>query len=176
MWQPRMVFMATFWGEGAVVCRVMENATGCAVMQEFGLFESWTAANHFANKLNEGVGLSATEARGIAYGAALALAELVGVAVREHPYCFVAGTLERAHVAQLRFLRSSLVLARTFCHLASCCPSEERSIRLLERSRRAFEQGLAYLTRVPANLGEVAEIFTLIKELESELQFCHAAP
>jgi len=63
--QSRLAFTAEFWGDAAVVCRAIENRAGLVVYPEFGLFDTWTHANAFAAKLNEGLELDPVEARQI---------------------------------------------------------------------------------------------------------------
>lgn len=77
MHHPRIAFAAGYWGEGAVVCRAHEDCPGPVVDQEFGFFETWTHANAFANKLNEGLELSTEQANQIVRSALLARAEVL---------------------------------------------------------------------------------------------------
>lgn len=174
MARPRMAFAAEFWDDRAVVCRAMENATGCAVVQEFGLFDSWTEANFFAAKLNEGLGLSADEARVVVTDALLASAELLKVAAHAAPCPTLSPVLARAHFAQMEFLRCSLLLARTFCHLARCQKVEEQSARLFQNAWSAAEQAVAYLIELPMTRAEAENILVQIEVLKGDLRLCHA--
>ncbi len=53
--EERIAFAARYWGDKAVVCRSSEDCPGPVVDQEFGEFETWTQANMFAARLNEGL-------------------------------------------------------------------------------------------------------------------------
>jgi hypothetical protein len=75
--QRRIAFAAEYWGEGAVVCRAREDQPGPVVEQQFGVFETWTHANAFANKLNQGLDISPEDARQIVTSAMLARGELL---------------------------------------------------------------------------------------------------
>ncbi|HEY6269778.1 MAG TPA: hypothetical protein VIX11_15875 [Candidatus Acidoferrum sp.] len=63
--QERIAFTAKYWGDKAVVCRSSEDCPGPAVDQEFGEFETWTQANAFAGRLNEGLEIPPAEAEQI---------------------------------------------------------------------------------------------------------------
>jgi len=59
----RFAFAAQYWDDFAVVCRAVENCPGPVVEPQFGLFDTWTAANAFASRLNEGLDISPAVAR-----------------------------------------------------------------------------------------------------------------
>jgi len=64
--EARFAFTAQYWGHGAAVCRAVENSPGPVVEAQFGEFKTWTQANDFAAKLNEGLDLDPVEVRRIA--------------------------------------------------------------------------------------------------------------
>lgn len=68
----RFAFTAQFWGNGAVVCRAVEDRPGPIVEQQFGEFPSWTQAHAFASKLNEGLYLDPLDVRHIVTSSLLA--------------------------------------------------------------------------------------------------------
>ena len=48
----RFAFAARFWGDGAVVCRAVEDRPGPVVEQQFGEYQTWTQAQACATKLD----------------------------------------------------------------------------------------------------------------------------
>lgn len=72
--EPRFAFTAEFWGDGAVVCRATEDRPGPVVEQQFGEFKTWTQAQCFATKLNEGLDLDHLAVRQIVTSSLLATA------------------------------------------------------------------------------------------------------
>lgn len=77
MQETRFAFAAEYWGEGAVVCLAREDCPGPIVDQQFGVFDSWTHASAFANKLNEGLEISPADALQIVTSARLARTDLL---------------------------------------------------------------------------------------------------
>jgi hypothetical protein len=73
----RFAFTAKYWGHAAVVCRAIENRPGPLVEQEFGSFETWTQANTFATRLNQGLEIPSIEARQIITSSILLSSELL---------------------------------------------------------------------------------------------------
>ena len=72
--EARFAFTAQYWGNGAVVCRAVEDRPGPVVEPQFGEFPTWTQAMDFANKLNEGLDLNPHEVRRIVTSSVLATA------------------------------------------------------------------------------------------------------
>jgi hypothetical protein len=54
-----------------VVCRAKDNCPGPVVDQEFGQLQTWTQANAFAARLNEGLEIDTIEAEQIVTGSIL---------------------------------------------------------------------------------------------------------
>lgn len=71
MMTNRIAFTAEFWGNAAVVCLAQEDQPGPVVDQEFGFFDTWTQANAFASKLNEGLHIAPADVRQIVISAML---------------------------------------------------------------------------------------------------------
>jgi len=167
---PRIAFTAEFWNSRAVVCRVVENRIGASVMQEFGLFDTWTEANQFANKLNEGLGLGQEEAREIVTAAQLAVIDHLSVAVRKDSFWDRAPVISRANSLQVRFLFAHLQLARTFCQLARCNEADSRSASLVGRAMQALDSALAFLPRLRVRQAEIEELHMQFESLKAELR------
>jgi hypothetical protein len=135
----RFVFTAQFWDDYAVVCRAVENQPGTVVAQRFGLFKTWTEANAFARKLNEGLDIDPAEVRQIVSKCLLLRDYVVHSAYESrHPWSYSPVHVHN-HVARLNFLRRELALALTFCETA------RRGLRL---NYRAFRNARATLSHV----------------------------
>ena len=70
--RERFAFTAIIKGTGAMVVRVVPNSGAYWPQQEYGYFETWTAAQAFATLLNQINGIDPLEAQQIIVSAALA--------------------------------------------------------------------------------------------------------
>ena len=135
--EERFAFTAKYWGQHAVVCRAVEDRPGPIVVQEFGEFDSWTQANSFARRLNEGLDLDPIEANRIVTCSELRTNELM-----QTIEC-MEGVLGRPRTRSTdKFLRvqcaiAELELALTFCRLVTRNPGRGTE-RLLRNARRAL--------------------------------------
>lgn len=171
----RMAFTAEYWGKQAVVCRALENSTGCSVAQEFGTFDSWTEARVFAEKLNEGLGLSMEEAREIVTGAMLATSDVTRMGARKGFFREYAPVVVKARSLRVRCIFSQLRLARTYCYLTQCRPLEGRSLFLLEKAAKVLEFALHSLPNMGMSRQEAEDLIVLIGMLKAELQHISGA-
>jgi hypothetical protein len=97
--EERFAFTAQVWGDGAVVCRAIEDRPGPIVEQQFGEFNTWTQAHNFAAKLNEGLDLSYHEVRHIVTSSFLATASVIQEALNSKHLWI--GSLPERHLARL---------------------------------------------------------------------------
>lgn len=79
--ESRFAFTARYWGNGAVVCRAIEDRPGPIVEPQFGEFPTWTQALGFANRLNQGSDLDLLEVRQIVTSSLLATASVLQEAI-----------------------------------------------------------------------------------------------
>ena len=157
--QGRFAFTAKYWGDAAVVCRATEDRRGPSVQQEFGRFETWTQANAFATRLNEGLEIDPTEADQIITSSILGANEVLRVATfpsraRDGFYWRIAGSSLR-----VEFMLAKLDLAVTFCRIARCGPSQHAN-RLLRDARNALFDGMHFVCRsklAPCDLEAITE-------------------
>ena len=175
MTHPRMAFAAEYWGRRPVLCRAVEGSTGCSIIQEFGFFATWTEARSLADRLNEGLGLSPTEAREIVTGARLAVSHLQRIANWQSFFRERAPVMVKARALQSRCISSQLQLARTYCHLWRCGPRDASSELRLEKAKRALEFALDSLPRMFLTRSEAAELALLIGRVKAELAGIAAA-
>jgi len=140
----RFAFTAQFWGNGAVVCRAVEDRPGPAVEQQFGEFRTWTQANNFATKLNEGLDLDPLEVRQIVTSSLLATACVVQEALNSSESWKGSSVELAARAAQLRFVLAELALALTLCRSASFLSGEPVS-RMLLHARKALYHSSNFL-------------------------------
>jgi hypothetical protein len=170
MGHPRMAFAAEYWGNEAVICRAMEDSVGCAVVQEFGTFLSWTEANSFASRLNEGLGVTREEAREIVTGALLASNDLTQPKNRENLFRSHSPAIARAQVLHLHCIAASLQLARTYCQLSRCMYSSVDRDPLLKKAGRFLNAALRRLPQIAVSSAEAEEVAARIARLLAELE------
>jgi hypothetical protein len=170
--QGRLAFTAEFWGGAAVVCRAIENRAGPVVDPEFGLFDTWTHANAFAAKLNEGLELDPLEARQIITSSMLATTSLMRLFLSSasQQVASEAPVLLAANAIQVRLVLSELGLALTFCHLARGEKPGCRTGRMLRNARNALYTAMNSLCRLNFRSCELEEISAKVAMLESALQ------
>jgi hypothetical protein len=133
--RERFAFTAKYWGSRAVVCRADEDRPGPTVVQEFGQFDSWTAANIFARRLNEGLDLDPIEANRIVICSELRTSELMSAVQSVEAVQPNGRGTEQFLRAQ--FALAELELALTFCELIASNPNRP-SDRLLRNARNAL--------------------------------------
>src|SRR5215472_1738012 len=113
--EAKFAFTAQYWGEHGVVCRAVENRPGPVVEQQFGEFQTWTQAQNFATKLNEGLDLDPQEVRQIVTGSLLATAGIIQGALNSRLSWTASAVKTEALATQLQFILSELQLALTLC-------------------------------------------------------------
>lgn len=162
-------FTAQYWGNGAVVCRATEDRPGPIVEQQFGEFPSWTGAQNFATKLNEGLGLDPLEARHIVTGSLLATACVIQEALNSrHPW--KGSRIEReTHAAQLQLILSRLAYSVTLCHSVSL-QSEASSLLMLANAHKALQDTGRFLKSFDGDYLDLRDVAAHIQELAATFQ------
>jgi hypothetical protein len=167
--QDRFAFTAKYWGDAAVVCRAVEGRPGPIVDQEFGEFETWTQANAFATRLNEGLEINPAEAEQIITSATLRTSELLSAADYLE---FAGGELRAAaegRAIRVQFILAELELGVTFCRIVHCKGSENTE-RLLRNARNAFFSAVHYVQRSDLAPRDVEAITARLVKLQEALQ------
>ena len=168
--QERFAFTAKYWGGKAVVCRSNEDRPGPAVDQEFGEFETWTQANMFAARLNEGMEIPRAEAEQIITSSILRSSELLRAAESSG----LSGEPRRGQAIgralRLQFMLAELELAVTFCRIVRSKPSENTE-RLLRNARNALFDAMHFVCHseladceVEAITGKLARLHAAFEE------------
>jgi len=166
--EPRFAFAAQFWGEGAVVCRAIEDRPGPVVEQQFGEFHSWTQAQTFAGKLNEGLDLDPLAARRIVTSSILATACVVQEALNSTSW--ESSSIEAtARAAQLRCVLAELALALTMCHSASYL-SEASARRILFHAGGALQNSIHFLNVHEGDYDQLRNVAAGTAALQSAMQ------
>lgn len=141
----RFAFTAQYWGNGAVISRAIEDRPGPIVEQQFGEFKTWTQAQNFASKLNQGLDLPPEEVRQIVTSSFLATACVIQEALSSS-HQWPGSEIEReAHAAQLRFVLSELHFAVTLCRTASLL-TEAASLCAFAYAQRSLRRARLFLT------------------------------
>jgi hypothetical protein len=169
--QGRFAFTAKHWGDAAVVCRAVEERAGPLVEQEFGQFESWTQANQFAARLNEGLEIHPTEAKQIVTSSILGTSELLREA--DFPACDCdqpRGPVARRSL-HVQFILAELDLAAAFCRLVRCKPRQHTE-RMLRNARKALFNAMHYVVHSGLAGCDLQEITASLKRLRAALEEC----
>ncbi|HKW65180.1 MAG TPA: hypothetical protein VJN89_21680 [Candidatus Acidoferrum sp.] len=163
-------FTAQFWGDGAVVCRAIRDRPGPVVEQQFGEFRTWTQAQNFASKLNEGLDLDPLEARNIVVSSLLATACVVQQAF-DSRHSWRGSPVElKARAAQLRCILSELGLAVTLCRSAANLPDGPAQRNLLN-AQKILRHSAHFITVFDGDdCPELKEIASRTQELDATLQ------
>lgn len=167
--QERLAFTASFWGSAAVVCRAVEGRAGPMVDQEFGQFETWTQANAFAARLNEGLDLDPIEAHRILTSSILrAIDPLHAAAAGECPGDTLPGAVAGKPV-RVQFILAELDLALTFCRIVRRRPSPHTP-RMIRNARNALFNALDYAWHSELTSSDLEEITARCRRLQAALQ------
>ena len=171
--EERIAFTAKYWGDKAVVCRSSEDCAGPVVDQQFGEFETWTQANTFATRLNEGLEILHAEAEQIITSSILRTSALL------HGARLPGGAAEswRGPVAGralgLQFMLAELELAVTFCRIVRSKPSENTD-RLLKNARNALFDAMHFVCRSELAASELEAITGRLAKLKAALEISPA--
>lgn len=171
----RFAFTAQSWGDSAVVCRAREDRPGPVVEQQFGEFPTWTQAQNFAAKLNEGLDLDVREVRQIVTSSLLATTSVIQQALNSRLERPVSPAVARSRATELRFILVELSLALTFCHSARAL-SHGPVLRALLNARTALDHSMAFLRRFRGNDSQLGEVASRIQELDASLEELLSSP
>lgn len=167
--EPRFAFTAQLLGDGAVVCRAIEDRPGPVVEQQFGEFPTWTQANAFAAKLNQGLDLDPLDVRQIVTSSLLVTACVVQPALySDQPWNHSAVRLA-AQEAHLRFVLAELSLALTLCRSASAL-SDSSSRRILLNARKALHHSKRFINTFEGDDDDLEGIAVHVDMLSSALK------
>lgn len=164
----RLAFTARPWGDSAVVCRTLEDRPGPSVVQEFGSFPTWTQANAFAHRLNEGLELDRAEARQIVTGSEILVSNLLPSVFPERPSPFAFARVEAARLcAEVILVELNVALA--ICRLLRTEPKLV-SPHVLRTTHKALFNAVHFLLRSDLTTRELEYITAALSALHEVLQ------
>lgn len=168
--EARFAFTAQYWGNGAVVCRAVEDRPGPVVEPQFGEFPTWTQALDFANKLNEGLDLDPREVRRIVTSSVLATACVLQTSLNCRGLWSTVQLATRA--AHLRFVKAETALAINLCRSVFLRSnlSPDSALRVLWIAEKAFHRASRFLSHCDADDRESHEIAARVANLAAALQ------
>lgn len=168
--EARFAFTAQYWGNGAVVCRAVEDRPGPIIESQFGEFPTWTQAMDFANKLNQGLDLNPHEVRRIVTSSVLATARVLQASLSCRGLWNTVQLATRA--AHLSFVKAETTLAINLCRSASLRSnlSSDSALRVLWIAQRAFQRASRFLRNCDADDRESHEIAARVANLGAALQ------
>ena len=169
MAETRIAFAAEYWGEGAVVCRAREDQPGPVVEQQFGVFTTWTHANAFANKLNEGLEISPEEARQIVISAVLARGELLRAEHDASLWRF-RPKLRGLEDLRLRSLLLELEVAVNICRSARLLQRTEPRERAMQNAKHMTGHANEVMRELQIDRIARQEIHRRLDKLQIELE------
>lgn len=165
----RFAFTAQYWGNGAVVCRAMEDRPGPVVEQQFGEFPTWTQAQNCATKLNDGLDLDPLDVRQIVTSAFLATASVIQEAL-DSSHAWTGSEMERkVRAAQLRFVLSQLSFAITLCRTVSLL-SESAQLSVLTNVRNIIQLTNRFLPFFESDYQQLETVAQGAQALQDALQ------
>jgi len=167
--EGRFAFTAKYWGDVAVVCRATEDRPGPSVQQEFGQFETWTQANAFATRLNEGMEIDPAEADRIITSSILSASELLRAADFPARPCEGLRWPIAGNRLRVEFTLAKLDLALTFCRVVRAKPSEHTN-RLLRNARNALFDGMHFVCRAELAACQLEAVEGRLMKLSGELE------
>jgi len=165
----RFAFTAQFWGDRAVVCRAVEDRPGPIVEQQFGPFATWTQANAFAAKLNEGLDLDPLEVREIVTSSILSTACVVQTALASNLSWMNSPLRLATRAVHMRFVLAELSLALTFCRTARHFASENTD-RLIRHVQNAVAHARQFMALFDGDYRELEDVSRSLSTLNAALQ------
>jgi hypothetical protein len=164
--ENRLAFTAAYWGQQAVVCRALENRPGPAVDQEFGEFASWTEANSFATKLNEGLDLSPEDTRQIINSALLASPRW-GFDLPNRVAAWSFSPIS-AEAERLRWetMQARLDLALTFCKLLHNYRDEFGTVKTIQQVRNTMNSAIKLLLESQRDRSQLTRAWSKVHLLQ----------
>jgi len=142
--QGRFAFMAKYWGDTAVVCRATEGHPGPVVEQQFGQFKTWTQANYFASRLNEGLEIHHHQAEQIITSSTLEASYLLRMGEPLAGARDPRGVLLDGKSLRVQLILAELDLAVTFCRILSSKRSRYEK-RMLRNARNALFDAMHFV-------------------------------
>jgi hypothetical protein len=167
--QDRFAFTAKYWGDAAVVCRATEDRPGPVVDQEFGQFQTWTQANAFAARLNEGLEIDSIEVERIVTGSILQTGDLLRAIDFPESACGRPRVPTAGRSVRVQLMLAELELAVTFCRIVRCRPGELTN-RLLRNARNALFDAMHFVCHSKLPAGDLDAITERLYRLQAALE------
>ncbi|HEY6944845.1 MAG TPA: hypothetical protein VI431_06870 [Candidatus Acidoferrum sp.] len=178
----QLAFAAAFDGNQAVVARAVAGLPGLAIDLQFGSFPTWTQANECARRLNDGLGLSQSQARSLVTDVTLAVQQLIleCQSLREiarqlrrqhHPPLASITGIQHQPEPQLAGLLAQLELGITFCQI-TCTRSDVPKQWLLRKARKVLSNVTSAMGKFQFTMRGIDEINAGINRLQDALDEC----
>ena len=171
----QLAFTAAFARKRPILARAVIGLPGLATDQEFGPFPTFTQANEFAQRLNEGLGLSPSETRAIVNEAILTAQALIGECESLLQMARELRERRPSHHRQveLGWVLTLLELGVTYCNTA-CTRRFVPKEPLLQHARQAISHAMTAMSRFEFSMGGAEQIKAGIAELQTALEECAA--
>jgi hypothetical protein len=167
----QLAFTASPWPNGAILACAVVGLPGLALDEQQRNFPTWTQANAYALKLNEGLGLTPLESRILVNDVRLAAAGLIRECDSLRRQSKQLKQLLNQDL-RLGFLLAELDLGITFCRMACDITSEDVKKRRLRKARKALSDAVLSMGRFAFTSAGSAEIRSRIERLQNALPDC----
>jgi len=162
----QLAFAAALAGDEAVLAEAVLGLPGLTVDKRFGTFPTWTQANERARRLNEGLGLTQSQAQAIVTEVRLAAHNLIDECDSILQMARELG--QRQRQLELTCLLAQMELGVTFCRNA-CTRHDVRKERLLRDARKTLSRTLSAMHKFEFGLGALDELRAGIDRLQAAL-------
>lgn len=169
----QVAFTAILSGNEGIVAKAVVGLPGLASDPEFATFPSFTQANEFAQRLNEGLGLTPSQARTIVTDVMVKAQALISEC---DSLVQMARELRSRHSyrhPELEWVLTLLEIGVTFCNTA-CIRRDVRKERSIQNARKALSNAMTTMGKFDFSIHSVDEIKAGIDGLQNALEECNA--
>ena len=173
--RAQVAFTAILSGKEGVVARAVVGLPGLASDPQFARFPSFTQANEFAQRLNEGLGLTPSQARTIVTDVMVKAQALISEcdSLVQMARELRLRSRHRYRHPELEWVLTLLEVGVTFCNTA-CIRRDVRKERFIQNARKALSNAMTTMGKFDFSINGVDEIKAGIDGLQNALEECNA--
>jgi len=170
----QVAFTAILSGKEGLLARAVVGLPGLACDRQFATFPSFSQANEFAQRLNEGLGLTPSQARAIVTDVTATAQALMSEcdSLVQMARELRQRSRHRYRHPELEWILTLLELGVTFCNTA-CIRRDVRKERLIQNASKALCSAVIAMRRFEWMDG-VEQIKAGMDGLQNALQECNA--
>ena len=170
----QVAFTAILSGREGVVARAVVGLPGLASDPQFATFPSFSQANEFAQRLNEGLGLTPSQARAIVTDVLATAQALISEcdSLVQMARELRLRSRHRYQYPELESVLTQLEVGVTFCNTA-CIRRDVRKERLIQNASNALCNAVSAMRRFEFTMDGVEQIKAGMDVLENALEECY---